>query len=49
MVRDRVIDGQAASGEEERFNESLRPERLDDCIGQKDEKPAGPGGAHGHG
>jgi holliday junction DNA helicase RuvB len=34
MVRERVISTGAVSTEEERFNESLRPERLDDCVGQ---------------
>jgi Holliday junction DNA helicase RuvB len=35
MARDRVISGGAGGGEEERFNESLRPERIDDIVGQE--------------
>ena len=34
MARDRVISAGPTNREEERFNESLRPERLADCVGQ---------------
>lgn len=34
MARERIITQQSSGGEEDRWNESLRPERLDDCIGQ---------------
>ncbi len=35
MARQRVISEGSNGGEEDRFNDSLRPERLDDCIGQR--------------
>jgi Holliday junction DNA helicase RuvB len=35
MARERIISQQSASSDEDRLNESLRPERLDDVIGQK--------------
>ncbi len=35
MVRERVITTGSVSADEERFNESLRPERLNDCVGQR--------------
>lgn len=35
MARHRVISADSTGHEEERFNESLRPERLDECIGQR--------------
>jgi Holliday junction DNA helicase RuvB len=34
MARERIITQQSAGSDEDRWNESLRPERLDDCIGQ---------------
>jgi len=35
VARERVISRHSGGPEEERFTESLRPERLDDCVGQK--------------
>ncbi|MGQ9651361.1 MAG: AAA family ATPase, partial [Phycisphaerae bacterium] len=35
MARERVISTSAMSGDEEQFNESLRPERLDEIVGQQ--------------
>ena len=35
MARERIISQQSGGAEEDRLNESLRPERLDDVIGQK--------------
>lgn len=35
MVRDRVVGPESQGEEEEKFNWSLRPSRLDECIGQK--------------
>ena len=35
MVRQRVISEGSAGGEDDRFNDSLRPERMDDCVGQR--------------
>jgi len=35
MVRERVITGDSSGREEDRFNESLRPEHLEDCVGQR--------------
>ena len=34
MVRERIISQQSDGPDEDRFTESLRPERLDDCVGQ---------------
>ncbi len=34
MARERIISQTSGGGDEDRFNESLRPERLDECIGQ---------------
>lgn len=34
MARERIITQQSSGGDDDRWNESLRPERLDDCIGQ---------------
>ena len=34
MARERIISQRSSGGEEERFNESLRPERLDEIVGQ---------------
>ncbi len=35
MPRDRVISAESGGGEEERFNVALRPERLVECVGQR--------------
>jgi Holliday junction DNA helicase RuvB len=35
MARERIVTGESMSPEEENFNWSLRPSRLDDLIGQK--------------
>ncbi|MBI4580394.1 MAG: Holliday junction branch migration DNA helicase RuvB [Planctomycetes bacterium] len=35
MARERIISGSAGGNDEERFNESLRPERIVDCVGQE--------------
>jgi Holliday junction DNA helicase RuvB len=35
MARERLIGPGTAGGDEERLNASLRPERLDECIGQR--------------
>ncbi|MBN1343151.1 MAG: AAA family ATPase, partial [Phycisphaerae bacterium] len=35
MARDRVIAADSGGPEEERFNVALRPERLSECIGQR--------------
>jgi Holliday junction DNA helicase RuvB len=35
MARERVISQTSGGGDEDRFNESLRPERLDEVIGQR--------------
>ncbi len=35
MARERVIGPGSRGPDEERFNASLRPERLDDCVGQR--------------
>ncbi|MEP0844487.1 MAG: Holliday junction branch migration DNA helicase RuvB [Phycisphaerae bacterium] len=35
MPRERIISQQSVGSDEDRFNETLRPERLDDVIGQK--------------
>lgn len=35
MVRERVISAGSSGGEEDRWNESLRPQRLADCVGQR--------------
>ncbi len=35
MARERIISQSSGGGEEDRWNESLRPERLDECIGQR--------------
>ncbi|GMU22193.1 MAG: Holliday junction ATP-dependent DNA helicase RuvB [Phycisphaerae bacterium] len=35
MARERIISQTSGGGDEDRFNESLRPERLDDVIGQR--------------
>lgn len=34
MARERIISGQSEGPAEQQFTESLRPERLDDCVGQ---------------
>lgn len=36
MARERIVSGEAESPEEERYNIALRPEQLDECIGQKE-------------
>ncbi len=36
MARERIVSGESESPEEERYNIALRPERLDECIGQKE-------------
>ncbi len=36
MARDKIISGESTGPEDEHFNTSLRPERLDDCIGGGD-------------
>ena len=38
MAIDRVISGQPQSEQEESFNVSLRPKRLDECVGQSNVK-----------
>ncbi|UCD27962.1 MAG: Holliday junction branch migration DNA helicase RuvB [Planctomycetota bacterium] len=35
MARERIISRNSGGPEEERFTESLRPERLEDCVGQQ--------------
>lgn len=35
MARDRVISAESGGPEEERFNVALRPERLAECVGQR--------------
>ncbi len=35
MARDRVISADSGGADEERFNLALRPERLADCVGQR--------------
>jgi Holliday junction DNA helicase RuvB len=36
MARERIVSGEAESPEEERYNIALRPQRLAECIGQKE-------------
>jgi len=36
MAREKIISNESTGPEDERFNRSLRPERLDDCIGGGD-------------
>ncbi len=35
MARERLIGPDSSGGDEDRYNESLRPERLSDCVGQE--------------